>query len=86
MILTSTREPRTRARFGEAMTQNLAPGGGLFVPLALPVFDDVDGLLELPWIERSTEILRRFLGDEYSEDEITFTAQIYEPPLQYHYL
>ncbi|MFN6960751.1 MAG: ABC transporter substrate-binding protein [Rhodocyclaceae bacterium] len=22
----------------------------------------------------------------YSEDEITFTAQIYEPPLQYHYL
>ena len=26
MILTSTRDPRTRARFGEAMTQNLAPG------------------------------------------------------------
>ena len=22
----------------------------------------------------------------YTEDEITFTAQIYEPPLQYHYL
>jgi oligopeptide transport system substrate-binding protein len=22
----------------------------------------------------------------YSEDEITFTAQVYEPPLQYHYL
>ena len=22
----------------------------------------------------------------YSEDEINFTAQIYEPPLQYHYL
>ena len=22
----------------------------------------------------------------YSEDEITFTAQIYQPPLQYHYL
>src|SRR5262245_48132080 len=22
----------------------------------------------------------------YTEDEITFTAQVYEPPLQYHYL
>ncbi|WP_428825277.1 ABC transporter substrate-binding protein [Azonexus sp. IMCC34842] len=25
-------------------------------------------------------------AQSYSEDEITFTAQIYEPPLQYHYL
>nr|MBL8409903.1 ABC transporter substrate-binding protein [Dechloromonas sp.] len=25
-------------------------------------------------------------AQSYSEDEVTFTAQIYEPPLQYHYL
>ncbi|MBL8420930.1 MAG: peptide ABC transporter substrate-binding protein, partial [Dechloromonas sp.] len=25
-------------------------------------------------------------AQSYTEDEITFTAQIYEPPLQYHYL
>lgn len=75
MILTSTRDPRTRARFGEAMTQNLAPGGGLYIPLALPAFEDVDHLLALPWIERSIEILRRFLGDEYGEDEIAAVAR-----------
>lgn len=75
MILTSTRDPRTRARFGEAMTQNLAPGGGLYVPMALPLFEDVDHLLTLPWIERSIEILRRFLGDEYGEDEIAAVAR-----------
>lgn len=75
MILTSTRDSRTRARFGEAMTQNLAPGGGLYMPLALPVFEDVDQLLELPWIERSTAILHRFLGDEYGEAEIAAVAR-----------
>lgn len=75
MILTSTRDPRTRARFGEAMTQNLAPGGGLYMPLALPVFADVDQLLDLPWLERSTAILQRFLGDEYGEAEIAAVAR-----------
>jgi threonine synthase len=75
MILTSTRDPRTRARFGEAMTQNLGSGGGLYVPLTLPVFEDVDHLLDLPWMERSIEILRRFLGDEYGEDEVAAVAR-----------
>ncbi len=75
MILTSTRDPRTRARFGEAMTRNLAPGGGLYIPVTLPVFEDVDHLLTLSWIERSIEILRRFLGDEYGEDEVAAVAR-----------
>lgn len=75
MILTSTQDPRTRARFGEAMTQNLAPGGGLYIPVALPVFEDVDHLLALPWMERSIEILRRFLGDEYEEADVAAVAR-----------
>src|SRR5215211_7642303 len=75
MILTSTRDSRTRARFGEAMTRNLGSGGGLYIPVALPVFEDVDHLLALPWIERSIEILRRFLGDEYGEAEIAAVAR-----------
>lgn len=75
MILTSTRDPRARGRFGEAMTQNLAPGGGLYVPVALPAFEDVDHLLGLTWTERAVEILRRLLGDEYGEDEIAAVAR-----------
>lgn len=75
MILGSTRDPKARARFGEGMTQNLAAGGGLYVPMALPVFEDVDGLLALSWEERSAEILRRFLGDEYGADAITAVAR-----------
>ncbi len=75
MILTSTRDPRTRVRFGEAMTRNLAPGGGLYIPLTLPVFEDIDHLLGLSWTERAIEILRRLLGDEYGEDEIATVAR-----------
>ncbi|HYU36061.1 MAG TPA: threonine synthase [Thermoanaerobaculia bacterium] len=75
MILTSTRDSRKRARFGEAMTQNLAPGGGLYIPLALPAFEDVDHLLALAWTERSIEILRRLLGDDYGEHEIAAVAR-----------
>ena len=75
MILTSTRDPRTRVRFGEAMTRNLAPGGGLYIPLTLPVFEDVDHLLGLSWTERALEILRRLLGEEYEEDEIAAVAR-----------
>jgi threonine synthase len=57
------------------MTQNLAPGGGLYIPLSLPTFEDVDALLALSWTERAPEILRRFLGDEYEEDEIAAVAR-----------
>jgi len=48
-----------------------------------------------PSADRSRNILYTAFTDRpkhldpvqsYSEDEITFTAQIYEPPLQYHYL
>ncbi len=48
-----------------------------------------------PAADRGRNILYSAFGDRpkhldpvqsYSEDEITFTAQIYEPPLQYHYL
>jgi oligopeptide transport system substrate-binding protein len=48
-----------------------------------------------PQAERGQNILYAAFTDRpkhldpvqsYSEDEITFTAQIYEPPLQYHYL
>lgn len=75
MILHSTRDPRAEATFGEAMTRNLAPDGGLYAPGSLPRLPDVDRLLALPWLDRSIEILVRLLGDEYGEDEIAGVAR-----------
>ncbi len=69
MILRSTRNPRYTATFGEAMTRNLAPDGGLYVPISFPRFLDIDHLLSLSWEERCTEILSRLLGDKYEEND-----------------
>jgi threonine synthase len=69
VILRSTRDPRHTATFREAMTRNLAPDGGLYVPTSLPSFQDVDHLLTLSWEERCSEILSRLLGDEYVETD-----------------
>ena len=66
MILRSTRDPEHTATFGEAMRRNLAPDGGLYVPVSLPRLD-ADRLLSLPWEERCAEILSRLLGEEYEE-------------------
>ena len=74
MILRGTRGPH-RATFTEAMTRNLTPDGGLYVPESLPVFMDVDRLLALPWQERSIEILVGLLGDEYEQQEIADVAR-----------
>jgi threonine synthase len=51
------------------MTRNLAPDGGLYVPVSLPRFPDIDHLLSLSWEERCAEILSRLLGDEYVETD-----------------
>ncbi len=75
MILQSTRDPQATATFGEAMTRNLAPDGGLYVPISLPSFADVDDLLGLSWEERSVEILVRLLGDEYAEEDLVGIAR-----------
>ena len=69
MRLVSTRDPG-RATFAQAIQAGLAPGGGLFVPEPLPCFRDVEALLEMPFQARSTEILHRFLGDEFSRAEV----------------
>lgn len=68
MILRSTRDPGHTATFREAMTRNLAPDGGLYVPVSFPSLD-VDRLLSLSWEERCPEILSRWLGDEYEETD-----------------
>lgn len=75
MILQSTRDAQATATFGEAMTRNLAPDGGLYVPVTFPNFADVDDLLALSWEERSVEILIRLLGDEYKKEDIAAVAQ-----------
>jgi oligopeptide transport system substrate-binding protein len=68
-----------------------------FLPILLLLLAACDSEQNDPYprAERGKNILYSAFTDRpkhldpvqsYSEDEITFTAQIYEPPLQYHYL
>ncbi|MEF8698093.1 MAG: ABC transporter substrate-binding protein [Candidatus Accumulibacter sp. UW20] len=68
-----------------------------FLPILLLLLAACDSEQNDPYprAERGRNILYSAFTDRpkhldpvqsYSEDEITFTAQIYEPPLQYHYL
>ncbi len=66
MRLTSTRDPAVDVTFLDAVVQTVPPDGGLFVPRALPHWDDVDALLALEWPASAVAILDRLLGDEFA--------------------
>ncbi|HEY2739062.1 MAG TPA: threonine synthase [Thermoanaerobaculia bacterium] len=75
MILHSTRDRTHKATFAEALTRNLAPDGGLYIPERLEPWPDVEDLLKLPWVERCVEILIRLLGDEYDPSHLAAVAR-----------
>jgi threonine synthase len=84
MKLVSTRTPSFSATFLEAVQAGLAPDGGLYVPVAIPRFRDVDDLLSMTFQDRSVEILHRFLGDECERsivDELARSAFTFPAPL-----
>ncbi len=83
MRLVSTRDPRHHARFTEAVSTSLAPGGGLYLPEPLPCFVDADHLLEhLSPQMRRAEILGRLLGDEFSRAEVdALSASAFDFPV-----
>lgn len=70
MLWISTRDPTVVASFREALLEPLPPGGGLWIPAALPRFDDWDALLELDWAERSSLLARRLLEGEIDPEAL----------------
>lgn len=64
MRFTSTRGGPETVGFCEAVRRGAPADGGLYTPLELPRFADVDALLALPWNERCVEVLVRLLGDD----------------------
>lgn len=75
MRLVSTRNPKARASFTEAVQACVPGDGGLYVPEPLPCFRDTSALLELDFPERTTEILFRMLGEEFTRDELAEVAE-----------
>jgi threonine synthase len=70
MLLHNLLHPTETVSFTDAVRRGIGSGGGLFFPAEITPFTDIDGLLALPFVERSIEIAFRLLGDEFSREEI----------------
>jgi threonine synthase len=71
MQLCNLLDANERVSFEEAVKRGIGAGGGLFFPVDIAPLADVDGLLQMPFIERSIEIAYRLLGEEFSRAELT---------------
>ncbi len=70
MELISTRDAGRRSGFLAAVEGNLPGDGGLWMPVGLAPYEDVDALLALGWRERSVELLTRWLEPELTRREV----------------
>lgn len=75
MEVVSTRNSAHRATFRHALTANLTPDGGLWIPARLAPFADIDALLEMPFAHRCAAILQRVIGDEFAPADLDALAQ-----------
>jgi len=58
------------ASFAAAVKKGLGKNQGLYFPKQFPQFDNIEAVLEMPFVERSVEILSRLIGDEMSRNDI----------------
>ena len=56
--------------FQQAVKQGLGRGQGLFFPEAINPLDNIDALLKMNLVDRSTEILSHLIGDELSKETV----------------
>ena len=67
MKLINIRHPSEEVSFRQAVLQGLGRDQGLFFPEAFETLDDLPGLLQTPFVERSIAVLHRLVGDELGE-------------------
>lgn len=69
MQLTNLKVPAEQVSFLQAVRQGLGQQQGLFFPTEWPKLD-INHLLSLPLVERSTQILSALIGDELSPQQV----------------
>ncbi len=83
MLLTNIKVPQEQVSFLQAVRQGLGAEQGLFFPSQWPKLD-IDALLAMPFVARSSAILQALIGDELSPADVdamvsqafTFTAPL----------
>ncbi|MEH6453505.1 MAG: threonine synthase [Psychromonas sp.] len=70
MNLYNIKDNSEQVSFQQAVKQGLGRGQGLFFPDEIQPLADVDALLEMNLVDRSTEILSHLIGDELTKSEV----------------
>ena len=70
MQLTNTKVASQQVSFLDAVRIGLGEQQGLFFPTQWPTLD-IDALLEMPLVERSSAILHKLIGDELSVADVS---------------
>ena len=70
MELYNLKHPSQVVSFTEALTLGLGKDRGLFFPSKIPVLEDMDALLALPFVERSQKVLGAWLASEIGQDTV----------------
>ncbi|MGB9098212.1 threonine synthase [Erwinia sp.] len=72
MKLYNLKDHNEQVSFSQAVKQGLGKQQGLFFPLELPEFEltDIDEMLEMDFVTRSSKILSAFIGDEIAPHQL----------------
>ncbi len=71
MNLFNLKVPAETVSFEQAVKQGLGQQRGLFFPDSIPQFDDIDAVLDMPFVQRSAHVLSAFLGEELGNDVVS---------------
>ena len=85
MNLVNLKDATDKVNFAEAVKKGLGKHQGLYFPEKITPFSDIDEVLALPLVERSTKILQHLIGEELPSDlieTIVTTAFQFPAPLQ----
>lgn len=85
MELVNLKDSSDTASFAQAVKRGLGKHQGLYFPEHIPTLENIDALLEKPFVERSIEVLRALIGDELDNGEleaIVETAFVFGAPVE----
>ncbi len=84
MDLFNLKDDSDKVSFAAAVKKGLGKNQGLYFPKSFPKFDDINELLDKPFVERSVEILTSLIGEELPEEtlrNIVERAFVFSAPL-----
>ena len=70
MELVNLKDSTDTASFAEAVKRGLGRHQGLYFPENIPTLENIDALLEKPFVERSIDVLGALIGDELDAGEL----------------